>query len=55
MVRATHPRYEVTLLPLRTCSLRKKLLVLVDQNSASWNLIREWLRRLDGLRPAASV
>jgi hypothetical protein len=22
---------------------------------ASWNLLREWLRRVDGLRPAASV
>ena len=53
MVRATRARrHEVTPLPLRTvlASLRKKLLGLVDQSSASWNQLLPWLRQVDTLR-----
>jgi hypothetical protein len=29
-------------------SLRKKLLGLVDQNSASWNQVAAWLKQIEG-------
>jgi hypothetical protein len=55
MVRATHIRqHEVTTLPLRIvlASLGMKLLRLVDQNSASWNQFRGFVRGIHSLQLA---
>jgi hypothetical protein len=40
-------------LRIALASLQKKLLALVDQTSASWNLLTSWLETIDALRRAA--